>query len=154
MLQAAVLEHHEPTLRLILQKSKFLTKAVKSFSEPGPLRGTLLNCLNLLRIRSVALPPSAFLHQYLGSHDGWKENCDRLIELTIHQQTPIKNGETTVGIDIGSPYAARLGLGGISQWDATAEPAKVMKQQDNGPAGGEASTTGGNKKKKKKKKKK
>jgi hypothetical protein len=80
MLQGAVLEHHEPTLRLILQKSKFLTKAVKAFSEPGPLRGTLLNCLNLLRLRSASLSPSGFLHQYLGSHDGWKENCNRLME--------------------------------------------------------------------------
>ena len=80
MLQAVVLAHHEPTLRLILQKSKFLTKAVRSFSEAGPMRGTLLDCLNLLRLRSASLPPSAFLHQYLGSHDGWKENSDRLLE--------------------------------------------------------------------------
>jgi hypothetical protein len=79
MLQSLVLEHHEATLRLILQKSKFLTRAVRSLTTPGPLQGISMNCLNLLRLRSGSLPPSAFLHQYLGSHDGWKGNIDQLM---------------------------------------------------------------------------
>jgi hypothetical protein len=79
MLQSLVLEHHEATLRVILQKSKFLTRAVRSLATPGPLQGISMNCLNLLRLRSDSLPPSAFLHQYLGSHDGWKENIDQLM---------------------------------------------------------------------------
>jgi hypothetical protein len=75
------LEHHEPTLRVILQKSKFLTKAVKTLvTSPGPLRGVLLSCLNLLRLRAKSLPPSAFLPQYLSSHDGWKEHVDNVVE--------------------------------------------------------------------------
>ena len=78
MLQSVVLEHHEPSLRLILQKSKFLSRAVGSLK--GPLRGVLMNCLNLMYLRSMSLPPSAFLHQYLGSHDGWKENREKLTE--------------------------------------------------------------------------
>lgn len=79
MLQSVVLEHHEASLRLILQKSKFLSRAVGSMKHE-PLRGVLMNCLNLMRLRSKSLPPSAFLHQYLGSHDGWKANVDQLTE--------------------------------------------------------------------------
>ena len=78
MLKSVVLEHHEATLRLILQKSKFLTRAVRSLSTAGALQGALINSLNLLHLRSQSLPPSAFLPQYLGSHDGWKDKKDEL----------------------------------------------------------------------------
>lgn len=81
MLQAAVLEHHEATLRLVLQKSKFLTRAVRSLDTDGTsVRALTIQCLNLLYLRSVSLPPSAFLTQYLSSHDGWKENVNKLSE--------------------------------------------------------------------------
>lgn len=79
MFQSVVLEHHEASLRLILQKSKFLSRAVVSMKDE-PLRGVLMNCLNLMHLRSKSLPPSAFLHQYLGSHDGWKANVENLAE--------------------------------------------------------------------------
>jgi len=78
MLQAAILEHHEATLRLILQKSKFLSRAVSSLSSHQS--GLICNALNLLLLRSQSLPPSAFLAQYLGSHDGWKASLDTLNE--------------------------------------------------------------------------
>lgn len=78
MLQSVVVQHHESSLRLILQKSKFLSRAVNSLKDET-LRGTMMNCLNLLKLRSESLAPSAFLHQYLGSHDGWKENVDQLV---------------------------------------------------------------------------
>jgi hypothetical protein len=81
MFRSAVLEHHEATLRVILQKSKFLTRAVKTLDARGGHRvGVLLNCLNLLRLRALSLPPNSFLPQYLNSHDGWKEYLDTIIE--------------------------------------------------------------------------
>jgi hypothetical protein len=81
MFRAAVLEHHEATLRVILQKSKFLTRALKTLTtSPGPLRSVLLSCLNLLRLRAKSFPPSAFLPQYLNSHDGWKEHVSQIVE--------------------------------------------------------------------------
>ncbi|KAL3914802.1 MAG: hypothetical protein SGILL_005949 [Bacillariaceae sp.] len=81
MFRSAVMEHHEATLRVMF-KSKFLTKALKTVvdSSPGPLRGILLNCLNLLRLRALTLPPNAFLPQYLKSHDGWKEHVDKIVQ--------------------------------------------------------------------------
>ena len=79
MLQAVVVVHHEASLRLILQKSKFLSRAINSLKDEN-LRGIMMNCLNLLKLRSDSLPPSAFLYQYLGSHDGWKANGDLLAE--------------------------------------------------------------------------
>jgi hypothetical protein len=79
MFQAIVLEHHEATLRLVLQKAKFVSRAVRTCkSGGGPLRGILLTCLNSLRLRSQSLPPCAFLRQFLESHDAWKDFQDEL----------------------------------------------------------------------------
>ena len=72
LLQAICMEHHEQSLRVVLQKAKFVSRAVKSCQQTGPLRGVLLTCLNILRLRSVTLAPRAFLRQFLESHDAWK----------------------------------------------------------------------------------
>lgn len=81
MLRSVVLMHHEPTLRLILQKSKFLTKAVKSATNSDKQSSSvILDCLNLLRLRALSLSPSLFLSQYMNSHDGWKEHVDQVVE--------------------------------------------------------------------------
>jgi hypothetical protein len=80
MLQSVVVEHHEATLRLVLPKPNFLSRAVNSLTSTGPLQGVLMNCLNLLHLRSQALPHNAFLAQFMGSHDGWKANVNRLAE--------------------------------------------------------------------------
>lgn len=80
MVQAVVLEHHEPTLRVIFQKSKFLTRSLRALTTgSGALKGFIIRVLNLLRLKSQSLPPNAFLAQYLGSHDLWKEDVQHLI---------------------------------------------------------------------------
>lgn len=73
MFQVICLEQHEATLRLVLQKAKFVSRAVRTCKTGGPLRGVLLTCLNCLRLRSQSLPPRAFLRQFLESHDAWKD---------------------------------------------------------------------------------
>jgi hypothetical protein len=78
MFQAICLEHHEETLRLVLQKAKFVSRAIRSCKAGGSLQGILLMCLNTLRLRSQSLPPSAFLRQFLESHDAWKGFQDEL----------------------------------------------------------------------------
>lgn len=82
LFKSICMEHHEPSLRLVLQKTKFVSRAVKvcKSEEPTTLRGVLLVCLNTLRLRSQSLPPSAFLRQFLGSHDGWKGFTEQLIQ--------------------------------------------------------------------------
>lgn len=84
LFRAICLEHHEPSLRLVLQKTKFVSRAVKACSEnETSLRGVLVICLNTLRLRSQSLPPSAFLRQFLESHDLWKGFKDKLIEYVV-----------------------------------------------------------------------
>eukprot|EP00934_Nitzschia_sp_Nitz4_P009213 Nitzschia sp. Nitz4//scaffold10_size219509//60243//62401//NITZ4_001411-RA/size219509-augustus-gene-0.267-mRNA-1//-1//CDS//3329532869//9203//frame0 len=154
MLQSVVLEHHEPTLRMILQKSKFLSRAVSCLNDKGPMRGVVMNSLNLLGLRSKSLPSSYFLRQYLGSHDGWKASADRLAELTLSQQTPIKGDVGTINLDLKSPFANKLGLGDVDEWgagetdDGTEDTSVAESVSTSG------SSTGGSKKKKKNKKKK
>lgn len=161
MLQAVVIEHHEASLRLILQSSKFLSRAVGSINDEK-LRGFLLNCLNLMHLRSKSLPPSAFLHQYLGSHDGWKENVDTLLELTLNQQKPIKGDESMVlNLNLGGLFANKLGLSDLDEWDAKTATTVSESSLDEGPDGllvddgesGGAKKKNNNKKGKKKKKK-
>mmetsp|Transcript_27251 Transcript_27251/g.65257 ORF Transcript_27251/g.65257 Transcript_27251/m.65257 type:complete len:729 (+) Transcript_27251:145-2331(+) len=164
MLQAVCVEHHEATLRVILQKSKFVSRAIKSLETPNdPLHGILLQCLNLLRLRSQSLPPGAFLPQYLNSHDGWKGFVDKLIERTIIQQTPIKpvdgNKMRAVDIGLGSEYAKDLGLAEIKEFDLTAEKpventADANNSKDAGGGAGGDKTSGGKKNSKKKNNKK
>ena len=176
MIQAVVMEHHEPTLRVILQKSKFLTRALRSMATPsnddngnnggnspppGALKGLVIRILNLLRLRSQSLPPNAFLTQYLSSHDLWKDDVSELIELTIQQERPIRPEPFKTGIkdfddniDLGSSFASKLGFAGITKWDGTAEDhqASSIEQQQQEPidlSAGQGSGGGGGKKKKK-----
>jgi hypothetical protein len=81
--QALVLEHHEPSLRVLLQKAKFVTRAIRILvhdKKKSPLEGILLQCLNLLRLRRDSLGPSCYLRQYLDSHAEWKAFHETLIE--------------------------------------------------------------------------
>lgn len=151
MLRSIVLIHHEPTLRLILSKSKFLTKAIKSVTScQKKSSGVILQCLNLLRLRAQSIPPSQFLPQYLNSHDGWKENVDALIIMTMNQQTPIKDGGKSIDIELGSNYAKYLGLADLTEYDSTTTATHADPTKQSNP---EEKSSKKNKKKKKKKKK-
>jgi hypothetical protein len=78
LFRSICLEHHEATLRLVLQKAKFVARAIRSCS--GPLKGITMDCMNILRLRCESLPPRAFLRHFLESHDLWKnfrENLER-----------------------------------------------------------------------------
>lgn len=81
--------------------------------------------------------------------------------MTLSQQTPIKrnDGDTSeISIDLGSAYASKLGLAGLSEYDHEAAAAveavaksNILEQQWEGDEQGQQEN---NKKKKKKKKKK
>jgi len=155
MLRSVILKHHEPTLRVILQKSKFLTKAIKSATNrQEQCSCVVLDCLNLLRLRAHSLSPSAFLPQYLNSHDGWKEHVEQLIQMTRTRQTPIKNEGKSVEIGLGSTYARQLGLGDVIEYDDTTSPSNSADLIDNAKQSGQGEISGKKKRKKNKKKKK
>jgi hypothetical protein len=77
MLHAALKANHETTLKLVIQKCKFVSRAITG-QRRTQLGGVLLRCLNALRLWRDSLPPHAFLRHYLDSHDGWKSNLDTL----------------------------------------------------------------------------
>jgi len=155
MLRAVVLKHHEPTLRLILQKSKFLSKAIKCATNHQEQNSSvLLDCLNLLRLRAQSLSPSAFLSQYLNSHDGWKQFFEFLIQITITQQTPIKYDGEAIEIGLGSTYADQLGLKGVIEFDGSSVGIDKMNSAKTSNESDCRKEEGGKKKKKNKRKKK
>jgi len=155
MLRSVVLMNYEPTLRLILQKSKFLSKAVKSATNfHKQFSGVLLDCLNLLRLRALSLSPSQFLPQYLNSHDGWKEHVDQLVHMTMNQQTPIKDEGKAVEIGLGSNYAKQLGLTGVTEYDGTTSSTSLLNTSGDANQTNRGEKLGKKRKKNKKKKKK
>jgi hypothetical protein len=157
MLRDVVLRHHEPTLRVIFQKSKFLTRALRSLKENSQLQGLIIRVLNLLRLRSESLPPNAFLTQYLGSHDLWKQVSEELITLTVNQETPIKllpKQSATVNIELGGSFASKLGLSGISKFDSSKAILTLSRAEEKGHRETNISAKTKKKKQHKKKKKK
>ena len=81
MLHGICMTNHEKTLKIVVQKCKFLSRAIKECKKQssGSTRGVLIKCLNALRLHSMSIPPHSFLRHYLDSHDGWKEFEDQLI---------------------------------------------------------------------------
>eukprot|EP01083_Nonionella_stella_P193221 713866_1 len=128
MLHSLCVTNHESTLKLVVQKYKFLSKAIKICkvkTSPASTRGVLLRCLNALRLHSQTLSPTSFLRHYLDSHDGWKDFQKELKAMTIEQQKPgggiaVPNGvlqgaatatpQATIDVDLGSAFAAELGF--------------------------------------------
>mmetsp|Transcript_16860 Transcript_16860/g.24749 ORF Transcript_16860/g.24749 Transcript_16860/m.24749 type:complete len:707 (+) Transcript_16860:188-2308(+) len=170
MLHSLCVTNHESTLKLVVQKYKFLSKAIKICkvkTSPASTRGVLLRCLNALRLHSQTLSPNSFLRHYLDSHDGWKDFQTELKAMTIEQQKPgggiaVPNGvlqgaatatpQATIDVDLGSAFAAELGFPPKCQiYDETKDVnnGKKEKNESNLPA----ATTKKKKKKRKGKKK-
>ena len=81
LMHALCATNHEKTLKLVVQKCKFLSRAIKTCSAkvaPSSTRGVLLRCLNALRLHSQSISSHSFLRHYLESHDGWKDFQDEL----------------------------------------------------------------------------
>ena len=147
----AVLRHNqEKPQRTLFQKAKFIDFLVDNFipyptreedarSKDIPIdtlnkhvaRGLLMNCANAIRLQASSLPPSAFLRQFLNSHNRWNDFKIAFVEATVLQQnfgmgikvTDMKSSslgqmvfmgyEPTIdesGIDHGSRFAKSLGF--------------------------------------------
>ena len=75
LLHALCMTNHEASLKMVVQKSKFVSRAISTCKDSNctSLYGVLLRCLNALRLHSQSLSPRSFLRNYLDSHDGWKD---------------------------------------------------------------------------------
>merc|ERR1712127_630543 len=176
----AIRSNLESTLRLLIQKSKFVTKAISAIknkknhilpSSPVPI-GILSKCLNALRLLCQCSSPKAYLRHYLESHDVWKGYQEQLIQETIHQERPgfgltIPNPQSNLStqldvqadfsIDLGSKYALRLGFGDTQKYvkDSSDDPedkSSAFSAETNENQSSEKSKKGKKKKKNKKKK--
>lgn len=115
---------HEPTFKIVVQKSKFISRALSALksTESLSLHGVFLRCLNALRLHSQSISPRSYLREYLNSHDGWKDFQNELKRKTIEQQlsgggihAPVNNGAISqspndADIDLGSLFADKLGF--------------------------------------------
>lgn len=83
LLSAILIQNHEPSLKLVLQKCKLVTLFLKAtlHSSSPCLQGCILQCLNAIRLRYQSLPPkSSYLCSFLDSHDGWKAFLPKMLE--------------------------------------------------------------------------
>ena len=156
LLLALCLSNHEPSLKLVLQKSKFISRALSVFQNPkrnASVRGVIIRCLNALRLSSQSLSSQSFLRHFLDSHDQWKSFQSELIRLTTEQvipgggfTVPSTNGLISdhLNLDLGGAFAVELGF-----------PLSKQKFDDDLiETSVDSSPTKSDKKKKKKKKKK
>lgn len=169
LIHALCMTNHEPTLKLVVQKCKFLSRAIKTCSAkvaPCSTRGVLLRCLNALRLHSQSISPHSFLRHYLESHDGWKGFHEELTRMTSEQQqrgggipVPAAQGEegiltaqSDIDIDLGSAFAVELGF--ASDVEMYVESADDSVSEDASSHANSANGSPSKKKKKKTKKKK
>lgn len=163
LIHALCATNHEATLKLVVQKCKFVSRAIKECKlESLPsTRGVLLRCLNALRLHSQSISPNSFLRHYLESHDGWKGFLETLRKTTLEHErkgggiaVPLSMGDDIkitahedINIDLGSSFAADLGFpSSITAYVESVEDSVSV-------VSGNASTAGSPKKKKKKSKK-
>lgn len=133
LIHSLCITNHEATLKLLVQKCKFLSRAIKVCSDPSPCstKGILLSSLNALRLHSQSISSHSFLRHYMDSHDGWKSYREELVKVTMDQQQKgggiaVPNGTgkesitfkvESINIDLGSQYATEMGFGGIDVYD-------------------------------------
>ena len=88
LLHSLCMTNHEDGLKVLVQKTKFVGRAIKAIKNDATVsnKGVLLRCLNALRLHSQSLSTHSFLRHYLDSHDGWKSYQETLRSTTIEQQ--------------------------------------------------------------------
>jgi len=119
--QTVIKENHVEAQKNIFSKQKFLTKMIEHYKsdEPSGVRGFIIVMCNTLRFSSDIQLPSAYLRNYVSSHDLWKSFLPQLRADTQLQQKryddliympEMGEDEDEAGIDLGSSYAKSLGF--------------------------------------------
>jgi hypothetical protein len=155
LLLALCLSNHEPSLKVVVQKSKFISRSLPMFQNPkrkASVRGVLIRCLNALRLASQTLSPQSFLRHFLESHDQWKSFQVELTRLTMEQVIP-GGGFVVPSAVVGNSDHHDLDLGGSFAVDLGFPITKQKYIEDPDENHLEASPKSDKKKKKKKKKK-
>ena len=114
LLHSLCMTNHEEGLKVLVQKTKFVGRAIKAIKNDATVsnKGVLLRCLNALRLHSQSLSSHSFLRHYLDSHDGWKSYQETLRSTTIEQHRlgggipmPTFNGQPTLEGGMGMGMA-------------------------------------------------
>ena len=100
----------------------FLSRIMRHYDDGdinSSVRGHILQCLNIVRLRDQVSLPTSYLSVYLRDLQEWGEFLPRLEAATLSTvaappfTVPVKWGElakTDYGIELGSPWAKSLGF--------------------------------------------
>jgi hypothetical protein len=102
----------------------FLSRIIRHYNDGNPnssVRGHILRCLNIIRLRDQISPPSSYLCTYLNDLQEWREFLPLLEKVTLRTvsaspfDVPAKWGEVEkskadYGIEHGSAWAKSLGF--------------------------------------------
>lgn len=111
---------------LLLKKHKVISKLIDRYQtedkSDAACNGSVLQCLNIIRLQAEASDPTSFIPTFLRSHASWRQFLPTLCSETLAQQryglgiiVPTHLGETptdtpAASIDHGSDYAKGLGF--------------------------------------------
>jgi len=113
LLHSLCMTNHEDGLKVLVQKTKLIGRAIKAIESDAAVsstKGILLRCLNALRLHSQSLSAHSFLRHYLDSHDGWKSYQVTLRKTTMEQQR--LGGGIPLPTATGGPMAG-MGMAGL-----------------------------------------
>ena len=113
LLHSLCMTNHEDGLKVLVQKTKFVGRAIKAIKNDATVsnKGVLLRCLNALRLHSQSLSSHSFLRHYLDSHDGWKSYQETLRSTTIEQHR--LGGGIPMPTFNGPPPGMGMGMAGL-----------------------------------------
>jgi len=106
LFKAMLKSGHVESMKSLFSKYKFVSKMITHYQTTtvfqSGLRGFILLMCNCLRLTADILPPSAYLKNFLSSHEQWKESLPFLRDETIRQM--VTNYAAPVGGHI-NPFA-------------------------------------------------
>jgi len=106
LFKAMLRSNHSEAMKLLFSKYKFVSRMIKHYQDTSVfqsgLRGFILLMCNYLRLTYDTLAPSAYLKNFLSSHEQWKEFVPVLRNETIRQM--VTNYAAPVGGHI-NPFA-------------------------------------------------
>eukprot|EP00762_Andalucia_godoyi_P002032 ANDGO_02510.mRNA.1 hypothetical protein SDRG_09426 len=145
LLTTAVHENHVQTLKTVLANCKFLSRAVRHYAEIAKTdtRGCVVQLFNLMRLRADTMSPTQFLRNYLVTHNQWREFLPILrqhTELQVKKPFAVTHNrdkytrvglveweQSDEGIDLGSAYANKLGLQGLTPFVTDGKKARRLR---------------------------